>query len=98
MNIAMILEMAASAGDRAVVTSGDRSLAAAEVLDLARSAANRFRHHPAVLYLGTNHLAFPVAVFGAALAGVPLVPLNYRLSDHQLARLRDRHPGALVLE
>jgi acyl-CoA synthetase (AMP-forming)/AMP-acid ligase II len=98
MNIAMILEMAASAGDRAVVTSGDRSLAAAEVLDLARSAANRFRHHPAVLYLGTNHLAFPVAVFGAALAGVPLVPLNYRLSDHQLARLRARHPGALVLE
>ena len=93
----MILEMATSAGDRAVVTAGDRSLTAAELLDLARRAAGRFQRCPAVLYLGANHLAYPVALFGAALAGVPLVPVNYRLGERQLAGILARHPGALVL-
>src|SRR5262245_35991442 len=97
MNIGMILDMAAAASERTVVTAGGRSLTAAELADLARSAAGRFRQYPAVLYLGTNHLAYPVALFGAALAGVPFVPLNYRLGEHQLAGLIDRHPGALVL-
>lgn len=97
MNIRMILEMAASAGERPVVTAGSRSLSAAELLRLARTAAEKFRRHPAVLYLGANHLAYPVALFGAALAGVPFVPLNYRLGEHQLTALQARHPGALVL-
>ncbi|TDV49824.1 class I adenylate-forming enzyme family protein [Actinophytocola oryzae] len=97
MNISMILEMAASAGDRVVVTAEGRSLTAARLLDLARAAAERFLGHPAVLYLGANHLAYPVALFGAASAGVPFVPLNYRLGDEQLTRLRARHPGALEL-
>ncbi|MEV6336649.1 AMP-binding protein [Nocardia vinacea] len=97
MNISMILDMAASAGDRTVITVGDRSLTAAALLGNARRAAVRFQRHPAVLYLGANHLAYPVALFGAALAGVPFVPLNYRLGEQQLALLLDRHPGALVL-
>ncbi|MGI8329476.1 class I adenylate-forming enzyme family protein [Actinomadura scrupuli] len=97
MNIVMILEMAASAGDRAVVTAGGRSLTASELMSLAQTAAGRFRKYPAVLYLGANHLAYPVALFGAALAGVPFVPLNYRLGEQQLSSLQDRHPGALVL-
>jgi len=97
MNISMILEMAASAGDRPAVTAGGRSVTAAELLSLARAAASRFRNYPAVLYAGTNHLAYPVALFGAAIAGVPFVPLNYRLSDQQLSDLRARHPGALAL-
>ncbi|MFD1814584.1 class I adenylate-forming enzyme family protein [Rhodococcus gannanensis] len=98
MNISMILEMAASDGDRIVVTGAGRSLSAAELLERARFAAARFRDRPAVLYLGTNHPAYPVALFGAALAGVPFVPLNYRLGDAQLTALRERHEGALVLE
>ncbi|MFF7468667.1 AMP-binding protein [Streptomyces sp. NPDC008092] len=97
MNIAVILEMAASAGDRPAVTEGGRSLSAAELQRLARHAADRFRDRPAVLYLGTNHLAYPVALFGAALAGVPFVPLNYRLGEDQSAALLERHPGAVVL-
>ncbi len=97
MNISMILEMAASAGDRPAVVADGRSLTAARLRDLAHQAAARFERYPAVLYLGTNHLAYPVALFGAALAGVPLVPLNYRLGQEQLASLLDRHPGALVL-
>src|SRR5689334_14308207 len=97
MNITMILEMAASAGDRAAVTAGGRSLTAAELLRLAHAAAHRFRQYPAVVYLGANHLAYPVALFGAALAGVPFIPINYRLGDQQLAALQARHPGALTL-
>ena len=97
MNISMILEMAASSGERSVVTYGGRSLTGPELHDRARAAASRFREYPAVLYLGTNHLAYPVALFGAALAGVPFVALNYRLGEAQLTALRDRHPGALEL-
>jgi acyl-CoA synthetase (AMP-forming)/AMP-acid ligase II len=97
MSISTILEMAASAGGRPAVASDGRSLTVAGLLDLARRAADRFRRYPAVLYLGANHRAYPVALFGAAMAGVPFVPLNYRLSDQQLAGLVARHPGALVL-
>jgi acyl-CoA synthetase (AMP-forming)/AMP-acid ligase II len=97
MNITMILEMAASASDRPAVTADGRSLTPAELLRLAHAAAGRFRGHPAVLYEGTSHLAYPVALFGAAAAGVPLVPLNYRLGAQQLDALVNRHPGALVI-
>ncbi|MBA4863502.1 AMP-binding protein [Streptomyces sp. PSKA54] len=97
MNITMILEMAASGGERAAVTGGGRSLTAAELQGLARRAAGRFRDAPAVLYRGVNHLAYPVALFGAALAGVPFVPLNYRLGSDQLKEIEERHSGALVL-
>lgn len=97
MNIGMILEMAASADDRTVVTTGERSLTAAELLALARGAADRFLRYPAIVYLGANDAAYAVALFGAALAGVPFVPLNYRLGEHQLNGLLARHTGALVL-
>ncbi|WP_309058884.1 AMP-binding protein [Streptomyces sp.] len=97
MNIAVILEMAASAEDRPAVTEGDRTLSAAELQRLAHHAADRFRGRTAVLYLGPNHLAYPVALFGAALAGIPFVPLNYRLGEEQLGALIGRHPGAEVL-
>ncbi|MER7638644.1 long-chain fatty acid--CoA ligase [Streptomyces sp. NPDC126522] len=93
----MILEMVASGGDRPVVTANGRSLTASDLLARARAAAHRFRGHPAVLYLSPSHLAYPVALFGASLAGIPFIPLNYRLGEHQLTRLLARHPGALVL-
>ncbi|WP_427917648.1 class I adenylate-forming enzyme family protein [Streptomyces sp. cg40] len=93
----MILEMVASGGDRPVVTANGRSLTASDLLARARAAAHRFQGHPAVLYLSPSHLAYPVALFGAALAGIPFIPLNYRLGEHQLNRLLARHPGALVL-
>ncbi|MEU5346817.1 fatty acid--CoA ligase family protein, partial [Streptomyces sp. NPDC020766] len=74
-----------------------RSLSAARILALARRAAERFRGAPAVLYRAPNDLAYPVALFGCALAGVPFVPLNYRLGAEQLARIEERHPGAVRL-
>lgn len=74
MNITMILEMVASGGDRPVVTANGRSLTASDLLACARAAAHRFQGHPAVLYLSPSHLAYPVALFGAALAGIPFIP------------------------
>lgn len=80
MNIVMTLEMAATAGERPAVGLGERSLSAAELLRLARRAAERFRGASAVLYRAPNHLAYPVALFGCALAGVPFV-LSTTASD-----------------
>lgn len=97
MNIAVILEMAVSAGDRPAVTEGGRTLSTAGLHRLARHAAARFRDRSAVLYTGPGHLAYPVALFGAALVGIPFVPLNYRLGEEQLTSLVHRHPGAEIL-
>ncbi|WP_306320059.1 MULTISPECIES: class I adenylate-forming enzyme family protein [unclassified Streptomyces] len=90
----MTLEMAATTGERPAVTLGERSLSAAELLRLARAAAERFRGASAVLYRAPNHLAYPVTLFACALAGVPFVPLNYRLGAEQLTEIEARHPGA----
>ena len=38
-----------------------------------------------------------MALFGAAGAGVPFIPLNYRLGAEQLAAQLDAHPGSLVV-
>ncbi|MFW0785631.1 fatty acid--CoA ligase family protein [Gordonia sp. CPCC 206044] len=97
MNITMILEMTSEVDDRLVITSAGRSVTAVELSVLARRAARRFDGCSAVLYEGVNHLAYPVALFGAAYAGIPFVPLNYRLSDTALSALEDKHPGAAIL-
>ena len=81
MSITTILEMAVSARDGPAITADGRSVSAAELLDLALGAASVFREYPAVVYLGTSGVAYPVALFGAALAGVPFIPLNYRLGS-----------------
>jgi acyl-CoA synthetase (AMP-forming)/AMP-acid ligase II len=47
------------------------------------------------VYLAVNGPAFPVAMFSAARAGVPLVPVNYRLGREQLDGLLANHPRAL---
>ena len=93
----MILDMAAAVPGRPAVAAGGQSVTAAELSELAAAAAEKFRRYPAVLYLGTNHLAYPISLFGAAAAGVPFIPLNYRLGDHQLRELLGRNPGALVI-
>jgi acyl-CoA synthetase (AMP-forming)/AMP-acid ligase II len=51
----------------------------------------------AVVYLAVNGPAFPVAMFAAAWAGVPLVPVNYRLGEEQLDRLLANHPKAYAI-
>ncbi len=100
MNLALILEMTASGmDDRVAVSTGERALTYAELLALSGRAADLVDEvgATAVIYLGTNHAALPVALFGAAIAGVPFIPLNYRLGDKQLDQMVLAHPGALMV-
>ena len=81
MNIAMLLEMAAEGDpERIVVGPHDGGLSAAELLEQARRAAVFFEKSGAdvVGYFGQNSDVLPVALFGAALAGIPFAPINYR--------------------
>jgi len=50
-----------------------------------------------LVYLAPNSTAFPVALFAAAAAGVPLVPINYRLELEQLEPLLDAHRSSVVI-
>lgn len=100
MTLVMLLEMVAGAfGGRLGVGTAQRGLTYAELADRsARGGATLGDRGAAGLaYVGTTDLAFPVALFAAAWAGVPFLPLNYRLSDEQLGALLRQHPGLLVV-
>ena len=100
MNIAMLLEMAAEGDpERIVVGPHDGGLSAAELLERARRAAVFFEKSGAdvVGYFGLNSDVLPVALFGAALAGIPFAPINYRAPDEQLKGILGRVAGGLQI-
>jgi acyl-CoA synthetase (AMP-forming)/AMP-acid ligase II len=85
VNLLLLLDMAAAGrGGAPAVQAADESLSAEELLTAAWAGAGLVAGKDAVAYVGTNTLAFPVALFSAAAAGVPFVPLNYRLPVEQL--------------
>ena len=100
MNVAMLLEMVAE-GDptRTVVGPHAHGLEAADLLERAKRAAVFFtkRGTRTVGYFGLNDDVLPVALFGAALAGVPFSPINYRAPDEQLAGILGRLDGGLMI-
>jgi long-chain acyl-CoA synthetase len=102
MNLMMLLEMAASGfGERRAITSGEATLTYAELFEAAGAAAREIAASGAerVGVLDVSSLALPLALFGSAWAGVPFVPLNYRLSGEELERLIDQiAPSYLVAE
>ena len=100
MNIAMLLEMAAEGDpERIVVGPHDGGLSAAELLERARRAAVFFEKSGAIVvgYFGLNSDMLPVALFGAALAGIPFAPINYRAPDEQLKGILGRVAGGLQI-
>ncbi|MET7568455.1 fatty acid--CoA ligase family protein [Streptomyces sp. NPDC005492] len=100
MNVSMILDMAAEGfGDRVVIGRAQDGLTPVRLRELAAGGARAIRAAgaDAVVYLATNGPAFAVAQFAAAHAGVPLVPVNYRLGDEQLDALLANHPHALAI-
>lgn len=95
----MFLDMAADAfGERKAVVCGEQSLTFAQVREAALRAAARFQASGAqyVALLDINSPALPVAVFGAAYAGIPYVPLNYRLTSAEINALIDRLAPAVL--
>lgn len=101
MNVSMLLEMVGdAAGDRVILGSRPGGYRASELLSAARRAAALFVDSGAqhVVLLDTNSEAVPVALFGAAIAGIPFVPVNYRLTDDQLSSILARvTPGVVVV-
>ncbi|MBV6756167.1 class I adenylate-forming enzyme family protein [Rhodococcus opacus] len=98
MNLTMLLDMAVDGfGDRVVIGRREGGITAAQLNDMsiAGAAAIRESGADAVVYLAVNGPAFPVAMFAAARAGVPLVPVNYRLGAEQLQSLLANHPRAI---
>jgi acyl-CoA synthetase (AMP-forming)/AMP-acid ligase II len=92
----LVLDMAAAGhGDRVAVQHGSSRLTFSELLEAAWAVDVAGARHLA--YVGTNSLAFPVALFGAAAQSVPFVPLNYRLSDQQLHDLLVQQDDVLVV-
>ena len=101
MNLALLLEMAAdSAPDRIVVGSRIGGLTASELFVRAQRVATAFAAKDVahVGFLDLNSDAVPIALFGAALAGIPFAPVNYRLADDTLHSILERLvPGIVVV-
>ena len=102
MNLMMLLEMATSGfGDRVAVKSGAASLSYAQLFEAAGAAAQEIASSGCerMALLDVSSLAVPVGLFASAWAGVPFVPLNYRLTGTELERLvREIAPSYLVTD
>jgi acyl-CoA synthetase (AMP-forming)/AMP-acid ligase II len=98
VRLTVLLDMASDAfGDRVVVGRLATGITATDLRARALSGAASIRGAgaDAIVYLAPNGPAFPVAMFAAAYAGVPLVPLNYRLGADQLRALLAKYPRAI---
>jgi len=100
MNISMLLDMSAEAfGDRVAISHAGTPVTFAELQSLALGAAQVVRDSGAshLALLDVNSQATAIALFGAAHAAVPYVPLNYRLTDEELDALLGRITPALLV-
>jgi acyl-CoA synthetase (AMP-forming)/AMP-acid ligase II len=100
MNLTMLLDMAAAGfDDRIAFGTKAHGVTYAELSARASVGAAQLRELGVehLVYVATNGPEFPVALFAAARAGIPLVPVNYRLGHDQLHDLLDAHPSSVVI-
>ena len=102
MNIMMLLEMASGAfPDRAAFTDGStgRSLTYAELFDAAKARAATVQASGAnrLVKLDVSNLGTPLCLFAAGAAGIPYVPLNYRLTNDEIEALLKRVTPAYLV-
>ena len=95
MNIMMLLEMAADAcGDRTAFfdASNGASISYRGLFKAAEAKAQLLRESDAArcVVLDVSNLTVPVALFSASWAGIPYVPLNYRLTEPEINALLER--------
>ena len=102
MNIMMLLEMAASGfGERVAFVDAEAkaSITYQELYDAAGAAAGALSASNAERFvmLDVTNLAIPIGLFACGWAGVPYVPINYRLTDPEIDALIERvKPAYLV--
>jgi long-chain acyl-CoA synthetase len=100
MNVMMLLEMAAQGfGERVAFVNGKESLTYQQLFDAAGRAAMHLRNSDCkhMAMLDVSSLALPIALFASAWAGKPFVPINYRLTDIEVAALLQRIQPALLV-
>jgi acyl-CoA synthetase (AMP-forming)/AMP-acid ligase II len=91
MNIAMVLEMAADGmGDRRAIGNLTYAQVRAEARAVAKRLATQSSEATALASLLPNGEHLPVALFGAAWAGVAYAPLNFRLPEQAQNELMAR--------
>jgi acyl-CoA synthetase (AMP-forming)/AMP-acid ligase II len=98
--LSMVLEMAAGAWpDRAALGTRDGRMTYGQLAAAAAGGARALLATGAgsVAYLGLNGPDFAVALWSAALAGLPFCPLSYRMSGEQLRPLLARLDTPVVL-
>src|SRR4051794_36559003 len=86
-------------GDRVAFGSRDGGLTYAELFERARRAGTwlESRGVERVDLVDVNSEAIPLLLFGSSVAGVPFVPLNYRLADEQLHTILSRTTPAVAV-
>ena len=100
MNISLILQMAADTEpERIGLVCAARRWSYAALLRAARGAALNISKSTCthIALLDESSEAAAIALFAAAIAGVPYVPLNYRLSNTDLASLLSRVAPAYII-
>ncbi|MGW0187734.1 acyl-CoA synthetase [Streptomyces sp. NPDC003362] len=86
-----------AAGARPALRFGSRSLTYAQLAAAAGAVAERVRHTGRVAVWATPVLETAVGVVGALLAGVPVVPLNPKSGEKELAHILGDSAPAVVL-
>jgi fatty-acyl-CoA synthase len=98
MQTTLLLDIAAEAvPDRAALVGMDfaslRARAQAVAAWLTESGADQ------AVFVGINGNAVPLLLFASGMAGMPFVPINYRLTDDELRRLVARTaPGIVIVD
>ncbi len=100
MNVMMLLEMAATTfEDRVAIKNGKETLTYGELFAAAGAAAEKIKASDArrLAVLDVSTLAIPIGLFAAGCAGVPFVPLNYRLTKEEVEKLIARITPAYLI-
>ncbi len=100
MNLMMLLEMAVTGfGDRIAVKNASDALSYSQLMSATATVAQHLQEagveHLAML--DESSLALPLSLFGSARAGLPFVPLNYRLTGSELESLLAQIAPALLV-
>ena len=102
MHLTSLLDIVADAlPDRTAVGPRDGGLTYVELRQRAQAVSRDLRQREAerLVAVDVNSEAVPLGLFAAAVAGIPYVPVNYRLADAQLAAILERAaPGLAVVE